>query len=67
LLPLVAPLALPLIEAMGVEWGLIALAVIIAFGAFFGGGLIVAFFSPGHTIREPAIASTLAIAVNQAY
>jgi hypothetical protein len=57
----------PLVEALGLSWGLIAFVVIVALGAFFGGGLLVAYFSPGDTTKEPAIAATLAIAANQAY
>lgn len=64
---LAEPLGGPLVEALGLSWGLILFAVIVAFGAFFGGGLLVAYFSPGDTPREPAIAATLAIAANQAY
>ena len=63
---LVEPVALPLIEAMGFEGGLLTYAVLVAFGAFFGGGLLVAYFSPGDTIKEPAISATIAIAFNQA-
>jgi hypothetical protein len=64
---LVEPVAIPLVEALGFEGGLIAYAVLVAFGAFFGGGLAVAYFSPGDTIKEPAISATLAIAFNQIY
>lgn len=64
---LAEPLAPPLVDALGLTAGLLALAVLVAFGAFFGGALLVALVSSGNTIKEPAIASTLAIAVNQAY
>lgn len=64
---LVEPVAIPLVEALGFEGGLIVYAVLVAFGAFFGGGLAVAYFSPGDTIKEPAISATLAIAFNQIY
>lgn len=64
---LAEPLAPPLMEALGLTAGILTFALLVAFGAFFGGGLLVAYFSSGNTIKEPAIASTLAIAVNQAY
>lgn len=57
----------PLVEGLGLQAGWIAFAVIVSFAAFFGGSLVTALFSPGNTIREPAIASTIAIGVNQAY
>lgn len=68
LLPLVLaePLLPPLVDSMGTT-GWIVFALIIAVGAFFGGSFLVAYFSPGTTIREPAIASTIAVIVNQLY
>jgi hypothetical protein len=62
---LVQPVLLPLMESMGAVGGLLTYAVLVAFGAFFGGGLVVAYFSPGDTIKEPAIAATLAISFNE--
>lgn len=62
---LVQPVLVPLMESMGDVGGLLTYAVLVAFGAFFGGGLVVAYFSPGDTIKEPAIAATLAIAFNE--
>jgi hypothetical protein len=64
---LVEPVAIPLVNALGFEGGLVVYALLVAFGAFFGGGLLVAYLSPGDTIKEPAIAATLAIAFNQIY
>jgi hypothetical protein len=64
---LLEPLGAPLVSALGELWANIAFVAIVAFGAFFGGGLVVAYFSPGDTIKEPAISATLAIAFNQLY
>ena len=61
---LVEPLGLPLVEAVGLVGGSLLFAAIVAFCAFFGGGVLGAYFSPGDTIREPAIAAILAIAFN---
>lgn len=68
LLPLMLaePLLPPLVESLGVA-GWFVFALVIAVGAFFGGSLLVAYYSPGTTIREPAIASTIAVAVNQIF
>lgn len=52
----------PLVESMGLEYGVLLYALIIAFLSFFGGGLAVAFFSPGDTTKEPALGALLAIA-----
>lgn len=64
---LLEPLGPPLMSALGELWANIAFVAIVAFVAFFGGGLLVAWFSPGDTIKEPALAATLAIAFNQIY
>jgi hypothetical protein len=64
---LLEPLGPPLVGAMGELWANLVFVAIVAFVAFFGGGLLVAWFSPGSTIKEPAIAATLAIAFNQIY
>ena len=64
---LLEPLGPPLVGMLGELWATLAIVAIVAFGAFFGGGLLVAYFSPGSTVREPAIAATLAIAFNQLY
>ena len=61
---LAEPLVPPLVEALGITGGVLTFAALVAFGAFFGGGLIVAYFSPGNTVKEPAIAAILAIAFN---
>lgn len=64
---LLEPLGPPLVAALGELWATIAFIALVTLGAFFGGGLLVAYFSPGDTIKEPAIAATLAIAFNQIY
>lgn len=64
---LIEPLGPPLVEALGELWATLTIVAMVAFGAFFGGGLVVAYFSPGDTIKEPAISATLAIAFNQVY
>lgn len=64
---LLEPLGVPLVGALGPLGGTLAFVFIVAFGAFFGGGLLVAYFSPGNTIKEPAIAATVAIGFNQVY
>lgn len=64
---LMEPLGPPLVEALGILGGTLTFVLLVAFGAFFGGGLLVAYFSPGDTIKEPAIAATVAIGINQAY
>jgi hypothetical protein len=64
---LLEPLGSPLVAALGELWATLTFVAIVAFGAFFGGGLVVAYFRPGDTIKEPAIAATLAIAFNQIY
>jgi hypothetical protein len=64
---LLEPLGPPLVSALGEVWANLAFVALVAFGAFFCGGLLVAWFSPGDTIKEPALAATLAIAFNQIY
>lgn len=68
LLPLflAEPLLPPLVENLGTA-GWFVFALIVAVGAFFGGSLLVAYFSPGTTVREPAIASTIAVVINQLF
>jgi hypothetical protein len=68
LLPLllIEPLLPPLLEHLH-TFGWFVFVLVIAVGAFFGGSLIVAYTSPGTTIREPAIASTIAVIVNQLF
>jgi hypothetical protein len=63
---LAEPVALPLIDSFGLEGGLIAYAALVAFLSFFGGSVLTAYMSPGDTVKEPAIASTIAIAFNVA-
>lgn len=64
---LAEPLLIPLIEAMGVSVGALVFVLIVQLGSFFFGGLGVAYASPGNTIKEPAIAATVAVAVNAAH
>jgi len=64
---LLEPLGPPLVSALGELGANVAFVAIVAFVAFFGGGLVVAWFSPGDTIKEPALAATLAIAFNHIY
>lgn len=61
---LVEPVMIPMMKAMGTTAGPLAFVALVAFGAFFGGGLIVAYFSPGDTVKEPAISALLAITFN---
>jgi hypothetical protein len=44
--------------------GVLLFVGIIAFVAFFIGGALIGFFSPGETVREPAIAAALAAGFN---
>lgn len=60
------PVAAPLIEKLSTT-GLVIYILLIAFGSFFLGGLLVSWLSPGETIKEPAYASLLAILVNGTY
>lgn len=64
---LAEPLAVPLIESMGMLGGALVFVLIVAFGSFFCGGAGVAYASPGDTIKEPAVAATVAVAVNSAH
>jgi len=60
-----APALYPKLEAMaGQTGGLLLLALIVALGSFFVGGLLVGWLSPGETLMEPAVACVAAIAVN---
>lgn len=58
------PVATPMVEAMGATGGMLTFVLLVVFGAFFGGGLLVAVLSPGDTTKEPAIAAALAIVFN---
>ena len=53
-----------MMESMGTTAGPLTFVALVAFIAFFGGGLLVAYFSPGDTVKEPAIAAVLAIVFN---
>ena len=61
---LVEPLLIPMMESMGTTAGPLTFVALVAFIAFFGGGLLVSYFSPGDTVKEPAIAAVLAIVFN---
>ncbi len=52
-----------LVESMGTA-GLYVYAALIAFGSFFVGGLIVGWWSPGETIKEPAYAGLVGVLFN---
>jgi hypothetical protein len=49
---------------VGASLGVYALIGIVAFGSFFVGGLLIGLFSPGETIREPALAAGIAVLIN---
>lgn len=53
-----------LVASMGETGGLLVLALIVAVGSYFVGGVIVGYASPGTTLMEPAIASAIAILFN---
>jgi predicted DNA repair protein MutK len=53
-----------LIQSLGQPTGVYALIGIVAFGSFFVGGLLIGLFSPGETIREPALAAGIAVLIN---
>lgn len=62
---------------IGINWMLVAalqgviasawaMLAVVAVGSFFVGGLIIGWASPGETLKEPAVAATLAIVFNLA-
>src|SRR5262245_21887700 len=53
-----------LVQSFGQPAGIYALIGIVAFGSFFVGGLVIGLFSPGETIREPALAAGYAVLIN---
>lgn len=53
-----------LVASMGDTGGLLMLALIVAVGSYFVGGIIIGYASPGTTLMEPAIASAIAILFN---
>jgi len=53
-----------LVASMGETGGLLVLALIVAIGSYFVGGIIIGYASPGTTLMEPAIASAIAILFN---
>jgi hypothetical protein len=63
---LAAPVGGTLYESMGVP-GLYLYVALIAFGSFFVGGLIVGWWSPGETIKEPAFAALAGVLVNAGF
>src|SRR5262245_54477020 len=44
--------------------GVLLFVGIIAFVAFFVGGALIGYFSPGETVREPAVAAVIAVGLN---
>jgi hypothetical protein len=62
---LAEPVGASLFESMGMA-GLYVYVALIAFGSFFLGGLIVGWWSPGETIKEPAYAALAAVVLNAA-
>ena len=54
----------PLVESMGPIGALAVFTVIVSLGSFFVGGLLVGWASPGETLKEPALAATIAVVVN---
>src|SRR5262245_2585220 len=53
-----------LVESLGQAGGTYALIGNGAFGSFFVGGLLIGLFSPGETIKEPALAAGIAVLIN---
>jgi len=53
-----------LIASYGPETGPLVIAGIVAFVAYFVGGMLIGIFSPGETLKEPALATAMAIAPN---
>ena len=49
---------------MGLIGGLLVFALIISLLSFFVGGVVIGRMSPGETVREPGIASLIAIGLN---
>lgn len=64
---LVEPVLLPLMGSVGATAGALLFVLLVGFGSFFCGGAAVAYASPGDTIKEPAIAATLAVALNSVH
>lgn len=58
--PSIAP---SLVESMGAA-GVYLLVGLVAFVSFFVGGLLCGYFSPGETVREPALAAVVAVVLN---
>lgn len=53
-----------LIESFDGTMGLYVYAGLVAFLSFFVGGAVVGYWSPGETIKEPALASAVAVTLN---
>ena len=61
---LATPLAVPLVDSMGLLWGMLIYTLIVAFLSYFVGGVIVGRLSPGVTCKEPGVASLVAVGLN---
>jgi len=53
-----------LIESFDGTMGLYVYAGVVAFVSFFVGGAVVGYWSPGETVKEPALASAVAVTLN---
>jgi hypothetical protein len=58
------PVKTNLLTAFPGMTGVLLFVGIVAFVSFFVGGAMIGIFSPGETIREPAIAAAIAIGLN---
>lgn len=59
--PFLAP---SLLESFGLEGGLLLYALILSILAFFGGGVLLGWMSPGETLKEPAYATAIVVIFN---
>ncbi|HVK71028.1 MAG TPA: hypothetical protein VM694_41515 [Polyangium sp.] len=53
-----------IVASFGPEKGGLVLAGIVAFVSYFVGGILIGIFSPGETVKEPALATFMAILPN---
>lgn len=58
------PVRTSLITSFSGVTGVFVFIAIVAFFSFFVGGALIGYFSPGETIKEPAIAAVIAISLN---
>jgi hypothetical protein len=58
------PVRSQLLESFDGTMGLYVYAGLVAFLSFFVGGAVVGYWSPGETIKEPALASAVAVTLN---